>query len=118
MKDKDFRTPLAYAAAKGHHMMVKLLLDQPGINLDTRDTYRRTPLLQAARKGHSSIVEMLLRSGSDPDIKDQSRMTPLFLATRNGHEAVLEEHFKTGEVQPDLMSEKEKILLHLVAENG
>jgi ankyrin repeat protein len=42
-KDKDGRTPLAWAAEKRQEAMVKLLLDK-GVKVDSKDKYNQTTL--------------------------------------------------------------------------
>lgn len=50
--DSHGRTPLSYAAQKGHHTIVQLLLREEGINLDSVDANGRTPLSWAAGNGY------------------------------------------------------------------
>jgi ankyrin repeat protein len=50
-KDKDGRTPLSWAAEKGHKVSVKILLSKiDSVNPNVRDKYGHTPLWWAAKK--------------------------------------------------------------------
>jgi ankyrin repeat protein len=57
------RTPLSYAAEKGHEAVVKLLLEK-GAELETKSNYGRTPLSYAAEKRHKAVVKLLLEKGA------------------------------------------------------
>ncbi|KAB5581125.1 hypothetical protein GE09DRAFT_463702 [Coniochaeta sp. 2T2.1] len=54
----DFgRTPLLWAAEKGHEAVVKLLLDTGKVEINSKDSrYGRTSLSWAAEKGHEAVV--------------------------------------------------------------
>jgi ankyrin repeat protein len=74
------RTPLSYAAKKGHEAVVKLLLATGRVNPDSRytehssyssdseDSELRTLMSFTAEGGHETVVELLLETGQvDPD---------------------------------------------------
>ncbi|KAL4939041.1 hypothetical protein BDV06DRAFT_225432 [Aspergillus oleicola] len=63
-KDSRYgRTPLSWAAEKGHEAVVKLLLETKQVDLDSKDSeYGRTPLSWAARNGHEAVVKLLLET--------------------------------------------------------
>jgi ankyrin repeat protein len=89
-KDKDKRTPLSWAAERGHGAVVKLLVEK-GADVKSKDTsYGQTPLLRAAANGHEAAVKLLVEKGADVESKDTSygRM-PLWWAAANRHEAVV-----------------------------
>ncbi|GAB1206414.1 hypothetical protein APSETT445_005101 [Aspergillus pseudonomiae] len=103
VKDPDFGcTPLSWAAAYGHEIVVKLLLHSGKVGPDSRDLEGKTPLSWAARRGHDKVVELLLGTGKvDPGSEDYSRNTPLSWAARGGHDKVVELLLDSGEVGPD-----------------
>lgn len=53
------RTPLSYAAERGHEAIVKLLLATRQVNVDAKDSKGHTPLSYAAGNGHESVVKLL-----------------------------------------------------------
>ncbi|KAF2192994.1 ankyrin, partial [Zopfia rhizophila CBS 207.26] len=56
-KDNDGQTPLWWAAANGHEMVVKLLLAKGGVDPNSKDSeYGRTPLWWAAASGYDAVV--------------------------------------------------------------
>ncbi|HEY5345446.1 MAG TPA: ankyrin repeat domain-containing protein [Verrucomicrobiae bacterium] len=73
-------TPLHHACYNGNSAVVKLLLDQQGIELNTIDVDNYTPLMWAARKGNSEIVALLLKAGADPSIKNKNGETAFSMA--------------------------------------
>ena len=87
-KDRNGRTPLAWAAMQGYSAgldvrdgVVKLLL-QAGADVNTRDALGRTPLHYAAEQGYDQIVSALLAGGAKTDVKDSQGATPADLAQR------------------------------------
>jgi hypothetical protein len=61
------RTPLSFAADRGHVEVAKLLLER-GANPKSADTfYGMTPLTAAASKGHTEIVRLLMAKGATFD---------------------------------------------------
>ncbi|RSL38004.1 hypothetical protein CEP53_015273, partial [Fusarium sp. AF-6] len=87
-KDWDGRTPLFWAAAKGHKTVVGLLLER-GTDFNAADNEDRTSLAYAAVNGHEPVVRLLLERGADVEAKDEEGQTPLSYAAENGHEAVM-----------------------------
>jgi ankyrin repeat protein len=87
-KDDYYKTPLSWAAWKGHEAVVKLLLACK-VDVDSKDDDNRTPLSWAAWEGHEAVVKLLLACKVDVDSKDDYYNTPLSLAAWKGHEAVV-----------------------------
>src|ERR1700754_2752613 len=76
------RTPLSWAAEKGHEAVVRLLVKK-GADLESKDSrYSQTPLSWAAEKGHEALVRLLVEKGADPESKDSGGGTPLSWAAR------------------------------------
>ncbi|KAH7169486.1 hypothetical protein DER46DRAFT_698966 [Fusarium sp. MPI-SDFR-AT-0072] len=66
------RTPLFYAAARGHDAVVELLLDMDEDRVDSEDEDGQTPLMRAAENGHDMVIQRLLRTGNvDINHKDK-----------------------------------------------
>ena len=59
LKDSYGRTPLSWAAEKGHEAVVKLLVETGKVDVDSKDRHGQTPLSQAAGKGHEAVVKLL-----------------------------------------------------------
>ena len=79
----DYRhTALFWASFKGYKDMVKLLLAQPGIQLDAISIDGDTALMAAAEKGHAEIAEMLRKAGANVSITDKRGETATSLAQK------------------------------------
>ncbi|RYP58420.1 hypothetical protein DL769_008959 [Monosporascus sp. CRB-8-3] len=100
-KDEDGRTPLLWAAGRGHEAIAKLLLDTGKVDPDAKDKNGWTPLFLAAANGYEAVVKLLLNTGMvDPDIKDKDNRTPLLWAARKGHKVIAKLLFDTDKVDP------------------
>jgi ankyrin repeat protein len=62
LKDSYGRTPLSWAAIRGHEAVVKLLLETGKVDADSKDSGGQTPLPWAAFSGHEAVVKLLLHS--------------------------------------------------------
>ena len=78
------------AAASGNISIVRRLLSQKKVDINSKNRGGWTPLILAASHGHSEIVELLLaQSGIDINVKDKDGHTALMFAAGGGHTAVV-----------------------------
>ncbi|KAH8128466.1 hypothetical protein LI328DRAFT_141020 [Trichoderma asperelloides] len=89
LRDSFGRTPLSYAAEKGHTDMIKALLAHKNIDVNLNDIYNRTPSSWAASRGHENVIKLLLDNNARIDLADTSRRTPLSWAASGGHENIV-----------------------------
>lgn len=116
MRDRDGRTPLSWAAARGHKLVVELLLSRSDVDLDRgacrADTFfedrGRRPLSLAAESSHASVVELLLAhaavhldSEADGTKCRNCDRTPPSSATKRGHKDIVESLLKRPEIDPE-----------------
>ncbi|PHH62136.1 hypothetical protein CDD82_2044 [Ophiocordyceps australis] len=78
-KDNYGRTPLSWAANRGHRDIVELLLDH-GARINAKDRARLTALHIAVTGQHKDIVGVLLDRGAHLECKSEHGDTPLIRA--------------------------------------
>ncbi|CZR64265.1 related to ankyrin [Phialocephala subalpina] len=97
LKDSYGRTPLSWAAERGHENVVKLLLKQ-GAEVNSIDSeYGRTPLSWAAKNLHEVVVRLLLEAGADVNLRGgQYGESGLHLAAGIGDKAMVHQLLEAG----------------------
>ncbi|WP_019236530.1 ankyrin repeat domain-containing protein [Wolbachia pipientis] len=75
-RDRYGRTPLHYAASKGHTEILRSLLDA-GAKFDEKDNVGMTPLCLAIVNDYQEIVETLVEKGANVNVVSKSGKTPL-----------------------------------------
>jgi len=81
--------PLIIAAQKGHHEIVRILLDA-GANPNLTYPGNQSALIWAASKNHPEIVDLLLKFKADTEIKESvSGQTALLIAVIKQHENIV-----------------------------
>src|SRR3984957_15262233 len=119
-KGGDGRSPLSISAENGHEAVMKLLLAQDDVDVNSKDRrFGRTPLSLAAGKGHEAVGKLFLaRDDVDADSKDSKGQTPLSLAAENGREAVVKLFLARDDVDADSKGSTGRTPLSGGAENG
>ncbi|KAL5223938.1 hypothetical protein ABZP36_010577 [Zizania latifolia] len=81
----NLNSPLHLAAAKGHHEIAALLLEN-GADVNAKNIYGQTPLMQACRFGHWEVVQALLVFRCNVwRVDNLSSRTALHMAAAGGH---------------------------------
>ncbi|KAL3450782.1 ankyrin repeat-containing domain protein [Aspergillus insuetus] len=109
------------AVAHGGHVgTMRLLMAQPGVEIDRPDRDGRTPLANAALTGHKGIVKLLLAEGDkvNPEAPDKDGCTPLILAARAGDASVVRVLMEEARVDSSRTDKKGLSALTHAAEKG
>ncbi|KAF8421777.1 ankyrin repeat-containing domain protein [Tirmania nivea] len=122
LHDNTGRSPLSWAAGRGHEAVVRLLLERNDVDANAKDNrYGQTPLSWAAGNGHGAVVRLLLeRNDVDIDAKDEKYgWSPLSWAAKNGHKAVVRLLLEQNNVDVNAKDEEYgQTPLSWAAENG
>ena len=84
-QNSDGNTPLIFAVKKGLHRFVKLLLDQPNIDIDQINVDGNTALIFAIENSNLKMVKLLVEAGADVNQANQigNNITPLMYAIQS-----------------------------------
>ena len=82
-KDAHGRTPVYWAASRGHHTVVEALLEA-GADGSVRAMNGTTPLHAAAMRNTSRVMRVLLATDVEADARDENGDTPLHAAASRG----------------------------------
>ena len=88
-------TPLHWASAGGHLLVVRALL-QAHADAEARTRDGRTPLLLASAGGHEGVSRELLKAGAAIDAKARDGATALPAASEQGHGEVVAALLQSG----------------------
>ncbi|CAG2230607.1 unnamed protein product [Mytilus edulis] len=111
------RTPLMWAAVKGH-LEVVMYLASHGSQLEATDWFGQTPLMLAAEGGHLEVVMYLVSQGSQLEATSTTMgMTPLMWAAWGGHLEVVTYLVSHGS-QLEATYPDGQTALHLAAQYG
>lgn len=112
--DKSQRTPLYFAAERGHIDIVHRLL-QHGANKNSLDRRGETPLFKPAGNGHIKVVDLLLKAGTDATILDLWDRTPLRFAAMKGQKEIVRMLLERTETEQDIPDWSGCTVLHNAA---
>ncbi|TGO59523.1 hypothetical protein BELL_1240g00010 [Botrytis elliptica] len=116
---KYYRTPLFCAALTGNEAIVKVLLTNCQVEVDSEDFTGQTPLSRAAEAGYEAIIKLLLATGRvEAGSKNNNNRTALYFAARNGHEAIVKVLLATGQVEADAKDILYQTALSMAARKG
>ncbi|KAI9766598.1 MAG: hypothetical protein M1840_006409 [Geoglossum simile] len=87
-RDSYGRSPLWLAAAYGHGVVVKLLLEK-GADVNAQDGFYGNTLRMASYRGHEQIVKLLLDKGADINMQGRDYGNALQAASDQGHEQIV-----------------------------
>lgn len=114
-KNYNERSLLFLATYGGHLELVKMLLKQPGIQVNTHDFHgSNSPLHVAAYKNNLEIVQELLAfSGTEVNTEDRENQTPLHIAVEKENLEIVQELLKSPKTDLNIKDYKGRTSIDL-----
>ncbi|KAI5460819.1 ankyrin repeat-containing domain protein, partial [Mariannaea sp. PMI_226] len=118
-ESEDGCTPMILAAWEGHHLIVGLLLNCEGFDVNRVDIDGDCALNSAAFKGRDKVVKILLNSGrADVNIRNKRAFTPLLSALDSAHESTTKILLGADNVDLSCRTDENRTMLSYAAANG
>ncbi|SCN86224.1 uncharacterized protein FFMR_09006 [Fusarium fujikuroi] len=114
--DGSGRTPLYFAAERGHIEIVNCLIENQA-NVNSLDRRSETPLFKPAGNGHLAVVERLLDAGTDATRLDNWQRTPLLFAAMKGRYVIAKTLLERTNIQQDIPDWRGLTVLQNAAQN-
>ncbi|XP_071115609.1 ankyrin repeat domain-containing protein 50-like [Haliotis cracherodii] len=115
----DRRDNILHCACRGGHVeVVKYVLSQDMVGINSRGWKERTPIMLAAVNGHKDVVELLVSEGADTSLLSKKRYSLLHCACRGGHVEVVKYVLSQDMVGINSRGWKERTPIMLAAVNG
>ncbi|XP_067669900.1 ankyrin repeat domain-containing protein 50-like [Haliotis asinina] len=76
---------LHVACLEGHLDLVKDIVTNDRVDVNSRGRYGRTPVMKAAEKGHMDVLNLLISKGGDVTLTDENDNNILHVACIGGH---------------------------------
>ncbi|XP_048257852.1 ankyrin repeat domain-containing protein 50-like [Haliotis rufescens] len=109
---------LHLACFKGHVDVVKYLLSQDIVDINSRGLKKRTPVMLAAEKGHKEVVELLVNKGADASLVDNRGNNILHLACLMGQMEVVKYIVSKVIVDVNAKNKKRKTAANIASSQG
>jgi ankyrin repeat protein len=114
------RPLLHEAACKGHYELVRHLIEDKGVPVDSRDTTSHliTALHMASREGHENIVRYLLNHNANVNLQDRDGYTALHYASINGNMSIVQYLISLPDINVNLTDTQSRTALHRAIEHN
>ncbi|PPJ56177.1 hypothetical protein CBER1_09081 [Cercospora berteroae] len=113
------RTPLWYAASRGHVSIVQLLLRARPTEVNTKDDAGVSPIWTAAQQGRYEVVSLLSKKKKvNVESKDKNGQTPLAIGASYGREDIVQLLLENEKVDVEAKDRHGSTPFWLAASNG
>ncbi|XP_067660340.1 putative ankyrin repeat protein RF_0381 [Haliotis asinina] len=116
---KDGGSNILHLACKGGHLeVVKYIVSQNKVDINSRGWLRKTPVMVAAEMGEKKVVEFLVEHGGDLSLVHDGGNNILHLACKGGHLVVVKYIVSQNKVDINSRGWKRKTPMMVAAEMG
>lgn len=99
--------------------IVTLLVEAPGVDINSKDSGKQTPLYIASEGGYLNAVDILLaQTGVEVNASNEDDKTPLHIACERGHLEIVNKLLGKNGVNVEAKDNNKQTPLHLACLNG
>ncbi|XP_046548425.1 protein fem-1 homolog B-like [Haliotis rubra] len=106
------------ASWRGHLDVVKYIVSQNKVDINSRGSRKKTPVMVAAAEGHKDVVEFLVNHGADLSLVYSSGSSTLHIASLGGHLEVVKYSVSENKVDINSRGWRMKTPVMVAAEMG
>ncbi|XP_067659906.1 putative ankyrin repeat protein RF_0381 [Haliotis asinina] len=118
LHDNKGNNVLHFACRGGDVEVVKYVLAQDMVDINSRGWKRMTPAMMAAQKGNREVLELLVNKGVKVSLMDKKGNNILHFACRKGHVEVVEHILSENMVDINSKNKQGMIPVFMAAEKG
>jgi ankyrin repeat protein len=110
-------TALHYACKRGHLAVVKYLIQETKVNINTLKKGKMSPLLLAAKHSRTEVVHYLIEKGANLHHTDKNGWNIIHWAARTANDSLLWTFYNIG-MHMNVRTRKGELPIHIAAQSG
>ncbi|XP_067676346.1 serine/threonine-protein phosphatase 6 regulatory ankyrin repeat subunit A-like [Haliotis asinina] len=118
LRDAHRNNILHLACGRGHVGVVKYVISQDTVDINSRGNNKKTPIMVAGRRGHTEVIRLLVKNGADLSLRDAHGDNILYHACLGGHVEVVKYVVSKNRVDINSRGKDKKTPVMVAGERG